>query len=128
VAARRDRRRGVRRAGGIHLPAAFDRRGRGKKLGLAHREFFRPDWFASGGGDDERPGERSWEFGGYVFWRDPRYRITENERTIVRLYDACREEDGSVKVWPDGRALIDQPTKLIAAFQVLRRLYKENEG
>jgi hypothetical protein len=41
--------------------------------------------------------------------------------SLIRL---CRQCEGGMgaPVWPDGRSLIEQPVKLVAAFNIIRRL------
>lgn len=38
---------------------------------------------------------------------------------VVSLYYQCLDGYGAVTRWPDGRALLDQPLKLIDAFNLI---------
>lgn len=40
------------------------------------------------------------------------------DRELVSIYFSCDRGMGGV-VWPDGRGLLDQPVKLIQAFNVI---------
>ena len=103
--------------------------GRSGKLRLAAREFLDGRWFTAHFG---RIGEQRWTFdetgdGHQITYRtNPRRRISDAHRQIVRIYQRLRGAE--TEQWPDGRPVIYQPLRLIAAFHVLNQYWAENTG
>ena len=57
----------------------------------------------------------------FDFDGNPRRRVTDDMLSLIRLCQLCEGGMGS-PVWPDGGAVLDQPVKLIAAFNHVRSL------
>lgn len=49
----------------------------------------------------------------------------------MRLYHRSLDGYGAVREWPDGRALLDQPVKLVEAFDVIadqKEIFRKGRG
>lgn len=45
--------------------------------------------------------------------------MSRDDTQLIRLRQHCIGEYGQVVRWPDGRSLIDQPVKLVRAFDII---------
>ena len=107
--------------------------GRGKKLILAAVYSVRPEWFedetvASSGVVIEDVGEFRSGPGGLIHCaggvetctgkRTFLALIPAEDRALVRTYRRCTGGLGGM-TWPDGGSMLDQPVKLVEAFDVI---------
>ena len=73
-----------------------------------------PEWFESGW-----EGQQHWIIEGVgTFESNPADLVSAEDAELVRLYREC-DRGMMGHVWPDGRALLDQPNALVTAFAVI---------